>query len=353
VNSIVGFSLTLIAGASVGISMWPLKWARTWKWENFWLYYALFSLIIVPFCLAFALLPNLTTVYASLSLRELEWPFLMGVLWGFAQLGAGICVHRLGIGVAGAVLNGTGAAFGTIVPLFSLHSDAILRTSGALIITGVVMMLAGAAFCGWSGYLREVEASGRGAGAGFGEEQAAMRQASYSARAYALTIGIAVGSGVLSSLLNIALAYSSHIMKLAEQQGAQPSWTPFAVWPIALLGGSLVNLAYAVYLLTKNKTWRNFHAGFFPELVYPALSACLWMAGIALYSSGTTYLGILGVSIGFAVFMITMIVGGQFTGLITGEWRLMKPRTYISFGAGVGLLILAVLAIGLSKYFEA
>ena len=100
-------------------------------------------------------------------------------------------------------------------------------------------------------------------------------------------------------------------------------------------------------------TWGNFRMGFLPELLYPMLSACLWMAGIALYSSGTTYLGSLGVSIGFAVFMITMIVSGQFTGLITGEWRLMQPRTYVSFAAGVGLLILAVLTIGLSKYFEA
>jgi L-rhamnose-H+ transport protein len=353
VNNFVGFSLTLIAGASVGISMWPLKWARAWKWENFWLYYAIFSLIVVPFTLAFAVLPHLGSVYAALSMKELFWPFFMGVLWGFAQLGAGICVHSLGIGVGGAVLNGTGAAFGTIIPLLSLHREALLRTSGTLILCGISMMLAGAAFCGWSGYLRELEARQRGAGAGFGEEQAAMRQASYSASAYIFTLGIAIGSGVLSALLNIALAYSGHILKLAEQQGAQTSWTPFAVWPIALLGGSLANIGYAVYLLSKNNTWGNFRVGFFPELIYPALSACLWMAGIALYSSGTTYLGSLGVSIGFAVFMITMIVSGQFTGLITGEWRLMKPRTYVSFAAGVGLLILAVLAIGLSKYFEA
>jgi L-rhamnose-H+ transport protein len=352
VNSIGGFSLILVAGASAGVSMWPLKWARAWKWENFWLYYGIFSLIIVPFGLAFAVLPHLTGVYASLPVRELLWPFFMGVLWGFAQLGAGICVHRLGLGVAGAVLNGTGAAFGTIIPLLSLHRSALVRMSGTLIIVGVIVMLAGAAFCGWSGYLREIEAKRRGAGAGFGEEQAAMRQVSYSANTYIFTLGIAVGSGVLSSLLNIALAYSGHIMAVTRQQGGKPEWTPFAVWPIALLGGSLANVGYAVYLLSKNKTWGNFHRRLFPEAVYPVLAACLWMAGIALYSSGTTYLGNLGVSIGFAVFMIMLIVFGQVAGLITGEWRLMKPRTYVSFAAGVGLLVLAVMVIGLSKYFE-
>jgi L-rhamnose-H+ transport protein len=333
--------------------MWPLKWARVWKWENFWLYYAMFSLILVPFGLAFTVLPHLTDVYASLSMHEILWPFLMGVLWGFAQLGAGICVHRLGLGVAGAVLNGTGAAFGTIIPLLSLHRADMLSLSGRLIVVGVAVMLAGAGFCGWSGYLREVEARQRGTGAGFGEERAAMRQVSYSAGAYIMTLGIAIGSGVLASLLNIALAYSGHIMSLAQQEGGKPEWTPFAVWPIALLGGSLANVGYAVYLLSKNKTWSNFERGFFPEVLYPVLAACLWMAGIALYSSGTTYLGNLGVSSGFAVFMITMIVCGQFTGLITGEWRLMTPKTYVSFAAGVGLLVLAVVAIGLSKYFEA
>lgn len=350
-RTLAGFFLTLIAGTSVGVSMWPLKWARLWKWENFWLVYSITSLIVVPFGLAYAVLPHLNSVYASLDSRELLRPFLLGVLWGFAQLGAGICVHRLGLAVAGAVLNGVGAGFGTMIPLITLHRQALFQTSGLLILLGVLMMLVGAGYCGWSGYHREIEARMRGAGAGFDHKEAAMRQSSYSSSAYLITIGIAVVSGVLAALLNVALAYGSNIMKVAEHFGGQASWAPFAVWPLALLGGSLANIGYAIYLISKNKSWGNFGAGA-REFFNSVVAACLWMAGIALYSSGTTFLGSLGVSIGFAVFMITMIVSGQGAGLLTGEWRLMTPKTYRPFAAGVGLLVLAIVVIGFSNYFS-
>ena len=350
-NNLAGFVLTLVAGATIGVSMWPLKWARTWKWENFWLLYSIVSLVILPLALAFSVLPHLSYVYASLTPHQVLQPFLLGVFWGFAQLGAGICVHRLGFAVSGAVLSGVGAAFGTIIPMVSLHRDMVFQASGLLILAGVLAMLIGAAFCGWSGYLREMETKQKGMGAGFAKEEAAMRQSSFTTTAYLLTLGIAVGAGVLASLLNIALAYGGGIMSLAESQGGKAAWTPFAVWPIALLGGAITNVSYAVYLLSKNKSWGNFGGGI-KEVINPVVGACLWMAGIAIYSSGTTYLGRLGVSIGFAVYMITSTVSFQAAGLFTGEWRLMKPRTYRPFIAGLALLIIAVLTIGISRYFE-
>ena len=346
-----GFLLTVIAGTCVGVSLWPLKGARRWKWENFWLFYALFSLILVPCALAFTMLPHLREVYCSVARREIVTPFLLGTLWGFAQLGAGISVHRLGLAVGGAILNSIGAAFGTLLPLVFLHRAEIFNSGGVLILGGTLTMILGAWHCARSGFLREEEAKKRGRGAGFETEQAAMRQVSYTKRVYFISLGIAAGSGVLASLLNVALAYGGAITSLAVARGGNPSMAPFAVWPIALLGGSIVNIAYAVYLLCRNRSWVLFK-GSFTEIVFPILSAVLWMGGIALYSSGTTYLGVLGVSIGYAVFMITMVLSGQLAGILTGEWRLMTPPTYRAFIAGIGLLLIAVLMMGGSRYFS-
>jgi L-rhamnose-H+ transport protein len=351
-NNFAGFLLTVAAGASVGFSLWPLKWARTWRWENFWLFFTIFSLIVFPMGLAFLVLPHVTAIYAALSWREMQVPFVLGVFWGFAQLGAGVCVQRLGLAVTVAVLSGVGAAFGTIIPLIGLHREMTLASNGLLVLSGTALMLAGAIFCGWSGYLREAEARERNLGSGFGKAEVAMRQESIGRSAYLFTLGLAVSSGVLSSLLNVALAYGNGIIKTAEANGSQASWAPFAVWPIALLGGSVVNLSYAFYLLTKNQTWGNFRRFSFPELRNPVFGAFLWMAGIAIYSSGTTFLGSLGVSIGFAVYMITMIFNSQLAAMISGEWHLMKPRTYKLFAVGISLLVVAVLTMGVSKYLE-
>ena len=54
-----GFILTVIAGSATGLSILPIKWARRWRWENFWLLYTVVSLLIVPGTLAFMACPNL------------------------------------------------------------------------------------------------------------------------------------------------------------------------------------------------------------------------------------------------------------------------------------------------------
>ena len=346
-----GFALTLLAGITMGFSMWSIKWARLWKWENFWLVYAIASLIVAPLILAFSLLPNLFQVYASLTTREMMLPFVLGVFWGFAQLGAGICVHRLGFAVSGAVLNGVGAAVGTLVPLIILHREVLLQRSGLLILFGMAITIFGVSLCGWGGYRREELAKSQGRGSGFSTTESAMAQTASTRAEYITNVAIAFGSGILSAFLNIALAYSTGIMDKVRFHGGQASWAPFAVWPIALIGGSIVNIAYSMYLLFKNHSWVYFSRKF-SEVGNPVLAACMWMGAIALYSSATTYLGTLGVSIGFALFTITMILSGQLVAIVTGEWQLMQRSIYRSFYLGISLLMLAVIAIGAANYYQ-
>ena len=346
-----GFALTFLAGLTVGFSMWSIKWARIWKWENFWLVYTLVSLIIVPLALAFWLLPHLGEVYASLTFHEVLKPLVFGALWGFAQLGVGICIHKLGLAVSGAIVNGIGAGVGTVVPLVLLHREMLLQASGLLVMAGTMVMLLGVALCGWSGFWREDEARRQGRGAGFSEKESAMTQEASTRAGYLLNVAIAVGAGVLASLLNIALAYGGDIMEKVRAHGGAASWAPFAVWPIALLGGSVVNFGYSIYLLSKNHTWGNFSGGI-REVFNPVLAACMWMGGIALYSSGTTFLGVLGVSIGFALYMTTVVLSGQLAAVSTGEWRQMQPRIYRLFAAGIACLFIAVVAIAAANYFS-
>lgn len=155
----------------------------------------------------------------------------------------------------------------------------------------------------------------QGRGAGFSVMESAMAQTASTRKEYVTNVAIAFGAGALSALLNISLAFSTGIMHEVRAHGGQAAWAPFAVWPIALLGASLVNLAYSVYLLFKNGSW-----GLFPrkisEIVSPVTAALMWMGAIALYSSATTYLGTLGISIGFALFTLTMILSGQLAGVV-------------------------------------
>jgi L-rhamnose-H+ transport protein len=240
---------------------------------------------------------------------------------------------------------------GTLIPLFMLHSNVLLEKSGLYILFGTAVTVAGVSLCGWSGYRRESEAKSQGRGAGFSSSESAMAQTGSTPAQYILYLSIAVISGILSSLLNIALAYSTGILEKVVAQGGRPAWAPFAIWPIALLGGSVVNIGYSIYLLAKNKTWGYFNQKS-SEILYPTLMALMWMGGIALYSSSTTFLGTLGVSIGFAMFTITMIICGQMAAVFTGEWRMMQRSIYRSFYLGIFLLVVAVIAIGTANYYQ-
>jgi L-rhamnose-H+ transport protein len=318
----------------MGANLLPMKWIKIWKWENFWLVYSVVSLLVVPLLLAFLVIPKFSQVYATLSAGAILTPFVLGAAWGIAQLGAGICVDRIGLALTASILNGFAAAAGTLLPVLLQHSDMLFQRSGLLILAGTGVMVAGVALCGWAGRQRE---------------KAAGLSKFSSHGAYSLMIGVAVVSGILAALLNIALAYGGDIIQRARNQGAQPAWAVYAVWPLVLAGALIINVGYSLYLLSKNRSWGNFGTHM-AELRNPVLGGCMWMGAIAIYSSGTTFLGILGVSVGWALFQITMILGGNLAGLMTGEWRQMEARIHKANLAGIVVLFLAMALFGFANY---
>jgi L-rhamnose-H+ transport protein len=332
-----GFVLTFIAGTLIGMSLVPLKWIQVWKWENFWFVYSFVSLLFVPVAIAVLLVPHLFTVYGSIPFNSAAKPFLCGALWGVAQLGAGICVDKIGLALTSSILNGLCATFGSLTPLVLLHPDQFAKPSGLLLLAGIAVMLVGVIFCGWAGFQREkIESSKK-------------LVSSNSRRTYVTAMVLAVVSGLLAALLNIALALGGRIVELARAEGAAASWAVFAVWPIALSGALLTNLAYAVYLLFRNHTWANFLAS--PaEVGKPILAGALWMIPIAIYSSGTVFLGILGVSAGWALFQVMLLVSGNLAGIRTGEWRYTGKRIFQVNLAGVGVLLAATAMMGAANY---
>jgi L-rhamnose-H+ transport protein len=196
-------------------------------------------------------------------------------------------------------------------------------------------MVIGVILCGWAGLQRErMQADG---------------SVQRVKGAYWLVMLLAVVSGLLAALLNIALAFGGEIVSLAQAQGASAKWAVFAVWPLALLGGLVINLGYSVYLMSRNRTWGNFGLKR-SEFIFPFAGGALWMIAIAIYSSGTVFLGILGVSVGWALFQITLIVSGNIAGIWTGEWRTSPKKTFNVNLAGVAVLFIATIMMAAANY---
>jgi len=288
-----GIALNLLAGLMAGNCMLPMKFNRTWKWENTWLVFSLVSLVILPWILALCFVNHLLEVYSRLSLIQFGLPFLFGVGWGVAQVMFGISVARLGLGLAYAIIIGLGAILGTLVPLFAQHRSELNWAAIIEILGGVALMVAGISLSTWGGQIRE--RSGR------------VTLQSKPAHGYFIAVLLAIACGVMAPMLNYSFAFGQDIAHQAISQGNSPLFSAYAVWPIGLAGGFLPNLIYSLHLLGKTKSWSSFQRPV-PDIFWSALMGVLWMGSMALYGMSATYLGPFGTSVGWGLFQIFMIM---------------------------------------------
>ena len=336
-DPLYGVALTMLAGLMAGNCMLPMKFARLWRWENVWLVFSVVSLVILPWALAIILVDHLLEVYLALQFRQLAIPLLLGGGWGVAQILFGISVKRLGMGVAYAIIVGLGAILGTLVPLLVQHHAALTGNAGYYIFGGVVIMIGGVFFTGWGGKVRE-QASSLAAGT----------SNTHSRPAYPVAVLLAVICGLMAPMLNYSFAFGQDIAKQAVQIGVPVLHAGYAVWPVALAGGFVPNVAYCLYLLSKNGTWKAFRSSG-QDFGWSSLMAILWMGSMALYGMSASYLGVFGTSVGWGLFQIFMIMTATLSGVLTGEWKCAPRRAIGLLGVGISCLTAATILLALGN----
>jgi L-rhamnose-H+ transport protein len=332
-----GVALTMIAGLMAGNCMLPMKFTRSWKWENIWLVFSVVSLVILPWALGFAFVDHLLEIYRGLGIGKLALPLLLGAGWGVAQILFGISVNRLGLGVAYAIIVGLGAVLGTLVPLLVQHSAVTIGHAAYFIASGVVIMVTGVFFTGWGGQVRERASKVAGAVSN-----------SPSREGYAAAVLLAVVCGIMAPMLNYSFAFGQDIAKEAVRLGVSPLHAGYAVWPIGLAGGFVPNIVYCLYLLRKNGTWKAFQLAR-GDFFWASLMAVLWMGSMALYGMSASYLGAFGTSIGWGLFQIFMIMTATLSGVLTGEWKRAPRRATALLGVGLMCLTGATILLALGN----
>ena len=138
----------------------------------------------------------------------------------------------------------------------------------------------------------------------------------------------------------------------AESHGASHTSATYALWAIAMLGGMVPNIAYAVYRCSKNRSWSVFAESPRTDVPLAVLMGVLFMGSTVVYGLGAVRLGVLGTSVGWAIMQIMQIMVGNAGGWLTGEWELPAEKAKRWMLAGIGILIFASLQMAFGNYLE-
>ncbi len=328
-----GIALVLLGGLFNGSFVAPMKRLHAWKWENSWFVYSVSGLLIIPWVVAPAVVPDLGEIFRAASAATISRVLLFGFGWGVGSVLFGLGVSRMGLAVGYGIILGLIAPIGTFLPLVVLHPERLWTRQGLALIIGTVIVLGGIVLCAIAGGIRERAGGAVGA--------------SGPRTGYTAGLVICILAGLFSPMLNFSFVFGEELQQRALAAGASRIWASNAIWPLCLTAGFIANAGYAAFLLIRNGTWRLFSpaktsAG---HWFGGSLMGLLCFASFMTYGSGATTLGSLGGIVGWPLFMSMSLITSNVLGAATGEWA-GAPRTAYGYSlAGIGLLMIAITII--------
>jgi hypothetical protein len=342
---VIGFVLVILAGLGTGTAGWPFKRIKDLHFEQFLFVFALTGFLLFPWLVVVCFVPDPVSVIAAVGLKQLLLSNLLSMCWGVANVLSLICIVKIGAAISGAVLSALGMSVGMVMPMILKgsgvfgHAPDLFSKPGILILVGILIIIVGILFVGFSGIEREKILNA-------GSNPVKSGQ---SSGAFLKGLAMAVLAGVLSCGLSLAFVYSQGpVIEAVKLQGASDVVASITVWALGIFAGALVNLLYAVYVMTSKGTW-NLLFSRKEELISGTLLGLQFFIAIVLMGRGMVFLGAMGASVGFGIQQSMQVVGSQLVGFIGGEWKGVggKPRNRMYWG--LIIILIAVLVFSYSN----
>jgi len=327
----IGLAIVLAGAFLQGSWALPQKFVRGWAWEKMWLLFCIVALVILPWALVGLVIPGPGQVYAQVSGEILLVTALFGAGWGVGNVLFGLGVAAVGMALAFAIIISLTSALGMLVPLAISHPDQLMTTRGGLLILGLLLVILGVVLCSKAGALKDA------------------KNAAAAKGNFTRGLLICIGSGVTSPMMNFAFTFGKPIQDQATIQGANPGAASISVLAVAVGAGFLVNTAYCVFLLARNRSWgKGLPADRGRNLACVAGMGLMWLFGFFLYGIGATKMGDMGTVVAWPILMTTMVLVANVWGLVTGEWKNADRRAFHFLGAGLALMVVALVIMGVA-----
>jgi len=344
-NPILGIFYHAVGGFAAGSFYIPYNKVKNWAWEVYWLVGGLFAWVLAPWIVSFFAVPDLFSLMKSVSVNNLIWPYIFGVLWGIGGLTFGLTMRYLGMSLGMAMALGLTAAFGTLVPpiYFDQFGMLISHLSGWVTLGGVLVCLIGIGITGKAGIMKDLELS---------DEQKQEHIKEFDLKK---GIWVAVLAGVMSACFAFGIAAGKPIATRAIEMGTPTLFSNNPVFIVILAGGFTTNGFWCLGLSLKNKTLGDYiKRENTPRLfnyVFSALAGIIWYFQFMFYGMGTTKMGKYDFA-SWSIHMAFIITFSNMWGLILKEWKGSGNRTIRFIIFGLLILVLSTLIIGAGNYIQ-
>jgi MFS family permease len=154
-DQVLGIFLCMLAGIGVGVFLLPLKFSKTWTWENSWLIGASFMYLVLPLTEAKVFVPEFFDIFRAANPRDVWMIYVFGLVQGTGALAFTYGTMLMGLSLGYSLMISLIAATGVLVPLVIGHPQQVWTASGVTLMLGVATLILGVCFSGRAGHLRE------------------------------------------------------------------------------------------------------------------------------------------------------------------------------------------------------
>jgi L-rhamnose-H+ transport protein len=210
---------------------------------------------------------------------------------------------------------------------------------GVLILTGVIVSIAGISIIGYAAGLRSQNLT---------EEQ---RKAAVKEFALKKGILIAVLAGVMSAAFNFGLTEGEPLKQAALENGANPLFAKNPVIMFVTFGGFLTNLIYCIFLNIKNRTFKDYLSVpgnvLVNNLLFSAIGGTLWYMQFFFMGMGESKLPEGMIAFAWSILMSMNIAFSNIWGILLKEWKGAGKKSIVFLVSGIIILILSTFVIKL------
>ncbi len=314
------------AGMLNGTFAVPMKRASGWKFNHIWGVFSILAMMVIPWIAVLLAVPGWRLILASLPPGGLAGLIALGLLWGVASLLYGLAIDLLGIALGFSIQLGLSIVIGALIPFANIRGFAVRTESDAVFLAGVVGMVAGVIVCARAGRSTPTKAD---------------------SKKFRLGLIIAIIGGIGSPLLNIGIGYGISLLPQTAENSRVGQWV---AWGVFLAAASVSQAAICFYRISKAGEWTVFTGSGKGRNIWLVVGmSIVWAASIFLYGVSAASLGQLGTSVGWPVFIGTIVITSNAWGVALGEWKERSRSDLRTMLAGSAMLIVAAFVIGQAR----